>query len=207
MATRSRNNRSCDTATSVPRWLRKCCSSQSRQASSRWSVGSSSNNSGGDEASTHASARRRCSPPERGQRPIALQVRQCQSDERGVHVGVDPVATARLEERQHVAVARQDSRIGAAVSPGGGLALDRSKLGQRQVDDVRNGGGERQVERLTEVADASAGSSVTRPAPGRSRPAISRSSVDLPAPLSPTTPTCSPGRTVSETLSSTTRRP
>ena len=41
--------------------------------------------------------------------------------------------------------------------------------------------------------------SCTSPASGWSTPASSRSSVDLPAPLGPTTPSTSPGATVTDT--------
>ena len=41
----------------------------------------------------------------------------------------------------------------------------------------------------------------------RSIPAMSLSNVDLPAPLSPTTPRCSPARTLNDASSRTMRRP
>ena len=71
-ATLSRKYRSWVTATTVPGYFARCCSSHCTDSASRWLVGSSSSSRSGASSSSLQSATRRRSPPERlvtGQSP------------------------------------------------------------------------------------------------------------------------------------------
>src|SRR5437762_9827858 len=63
-ATLSRKYRSWVTATTVPAYLARCCSSNCTDSASRWLVGSSSSSRSGASSSSLHSATRRFSPPD-----------------------------------------------------------------------------------------------------------------------------------------------
>ena len=179
--TASRNQRSWVTTSIEPRRAARCRASQSTPSTSRWLVGSSSSSSSGASSSSRASAIRRRSPPrERRDRRVQPCGKRAQRD--AAEQPVEHVAE-RGVGRPLVVGAAADQLLADRAAPG--RARRPGRAAPRRTPPAR----------------------VTAPASGSSRPAISRSSVDLPSPLRPTTPMRSPAATPSVTSSSTERLP
>ena len=181
--TASRNQRSWVTTSSEPRRAARWRASQSTPSTSRWLVGSSSSSSSGASSSSAASAMRRRSPPDSG--PIGVS---------------SPCGEARAARRRRAA--RRAPRGSARRRP------TRGRRGRRRAPArIVRAGVELVAPGRAAPTSQVAGARDARRRRAPRRPAISRSSVDLPSPLRPTTPIRSPAATPSVTSRSTERLP
>ena len=177
--TASRNQRSWVTTSSEPRRAARWRASQSTPSTSRWFVGSSSSSSSGPSRSVRASAIRRRSPPD----SVPMRVSRPSGNRRH-----RDAAEQAVEHRAERRVARP--------------LVVRAAADELLADGARG----IEVVALPEQREAACRAcAVSAPASGSSRPAMSRSSVDLPSPLRPTTPIRSPAATPSVTSCRTVR--
>ena len=144
---------------------------------------------------------------ERAQRPHPVQPAQAEPVQRRLHPGFRGVAFPELVLRLQVSVALQFVRFraGQPVLQPVQLGLQRAERFQCGVDRVADGELLRQAMGLGKVAHAAVADGV--PSSGASKPARIRSSVDLPAPFSPTIATCSPAVMATSTPAKSWRSP
>ena len=147
---------------------------------------------------------------QRGARGLAAGERHgLQVEQRGIE---PEVAQDRLRALLQVGAAEREprlERLGVAVRRAGRVGRQVVRGGLHARIGVGDAGAPREVVvqplagsavgLLRQVAGASRRSAARSPRSGRSSPASRRSSVDLPAPLGPTTPSTSPGATVTDT--------
>ena len=177
--TASRNQRSCVTTSSEPRRAARWRASQSTPSTSRWFVGSSRRSSSGPSSSVRASAILRRSPPD----SVPIRV----SRPSGKRVTATPPSRPSSTPRNAASLAHSWSARPPTSS---------SRTVLRGIEVVA----------LPEQRELRGRASrMSAPASGSSRPAMSRSSVDLPSPLRPTTPMRSPAATPSVTSCRTVR--
>ena len=187
-------------------------SSQATVSASRWLVGSSSANSAGRASSARASATRRRSPPDRVPMRDSSggSCSAAASERTSCSRSQPPAASMRACSR-----ACSSSAACSLSPPSAGIFDSRAPSSASAAACARK------PSRTTSPAvrvGSSAGSCgtyssvssrcrVMSPLSGSSAPTISLSSVDLPAPLSPTMPTRSRASTANDTPASTTRVP
>ncbi len=108
----------------------------------------------------------------------------------GLDVSVGRVPVPQLEHGEQLAVGGQLGRSGVAelLFRGRDPLIQQADLDESGIDCVTGGRIVRQCEHLPEVPDPPSATTVISPSSGTSCPTISRSSVDLPEPFSPTTP-------------------
>src|SRR5215831_6332731 len=195
----------------VPGYFAKCCSSHWTLSASRWLVGSSSSSRSGCSSSSLHSATRRRSPPDRwvtgsspgGQRKasIACSMRLSSSQPFACSIfSISSPCSASSESKS------------ASGSP---IAADTSS---NLCSQPRSSATPSSTLPRTVFASSSGGSCCNNPtdAPaaswaspfdGWSRPAMILRTLDLPAPLGPTTPILAPGRNAKVTSSRITLSP
>ena len=201
MTVRSRNARSWETITAPPGRSATKRSSRARPSKSRSLVGSSSSRTSKRESRIAASEARAAWPPDE-RHGLEVEQRRVQPE----------VAQDGLRARLEVGAAEREPRLERVrVALGGAGRVGRHRVAWRRARARRRrrrrcgARGSPAAARRARGRAPAAGSRRrpavrrTLPRSGRSSPASSRSSVDLPAPFGPTTPSTSPGATVTET--------
>ena len=139
----------------------------------------------------------------RERRHVAVAVGQPQRVHRAVERGVELPGVVAVDLLLHRRLlGEQRVEVGVGLGEGGGDRVEAVEQVAQRADAVLDvaahvlGGVELRL--LLEQADGRAGRELGAPLDGSSRPAMMRSSVDLPAPFGPSTPIFAPGRKLSE---------